>query len=513
MKRIINKQFFFILMSVGVIMGSSCKKTYLDVNSDPNRVTDANITAELIFPQAATTVGVRAASTNFNFLNEWMGYFAPNGTFVPQQNIITYNIDFTFGDALFQNYFNVLFDLHQTEVKGLAGGDTAIAGASIILSAKLFQELVDLYGNIPYSQAFNVGTYTTPTYDNAQDIYNSLELRLDTAISYFGHTIPKAFINADVVNGGDGDKWIKFANTLKLRLLIRQSQVSGFSPTADMTKILANGGVLGAGESVSVNPGYVNDVNKQNPYYANYGWDPTGVQVNTSTNMGNYIFNIFTTTDDPRLEQFFYPVGFSGTSFVGNTLGDPSSTLATSANSSYFGPALVGTLDANGDPDGSGAVQNQFIYPSYESMFLWAEAVARGWVPGVTDANPALTAAITESFVWTGVPDATTAAATYITGNPDITHTVPANSAVANDKIVAFQKYIANTGIDPLESYSDLRRLDFLADRSYISNAPGAKKFLPFRLLYPQSEYTTNATNVLKEGTIDPFTSKLFWEP
>ena len=55
MIRIINKQILLLLISAGfILVTNSCKKTYLDVNNDPNRVTDANVTAELIFPAAAT---------------------------------------------------------------------------------------------------------------------------------------------------------------------------------------------------------------------------------------------------------------------------------------------------------------------------------------------------------------------------------------------------------------------------------------------------------------------------
>ena len=509
MTHTINKRFICILMSVGIIVGSSCKKSYLDVNSDPNRVTDQNVTAELIFPAAAAEVGSRAASGNFTFLNSWMGYLSANGGFVPQQNIITYNIDFTFGDALFQNHYNVLFDLHQAEVKGLATGDTAIAGASIILSAKLYQELVDLYGDVPYSQAFNVTKYTTPVYDKAQDIYNSLQKRLDTAITYMMLPQVKAFAPADIINSGNAANWIAFANTLKL--LIRQSQVSGFDPSAEITKIQNTGGALQAGHSISVNPGYVNDVDKQNPYYANFGWTPTGTQADLSTDANNYIVSILSTTNDPRLERLFFPAGFDpANGFVGNVFGDPIGTLAQASASSYFGPALVGELDGN--DVGTGYSMRQYIYPSYESLFLQAEAVARKWLPG--NANTALAAAITESFVWLGVPDARNAAAAYIAANPSIA-TVPAmGSVAANAKIIAYQKYIANTAIDPLESYFDLNRLHYLTDKSYISTAPGlVSQTLPLRLLYPQSEYTTNAANTPKQVAGDAFTQKLFWEP
>jgi len=510
MTHTINKRFLFILISVGIILASSCKKTYLDVNSDPNRVTDQNVTAELIFPAAATEVGARAASGNFTFLNQWLGYWAPNGGFVPQQNVTTYNIDFTFGDALFQNHYNTLFDLHQAEVKGLASGDTAIAGASIILSAKLFQELVDLYGDVPYSQAFDVAKFTTPVYDKAQDIYNSLQKRLDTAIMYMMLPQVKAFGPADIINNGNAAKWIAFANTLKLRLLIRQSEVAGFDPSADIAKIQSTGGVLKAGQSISVNPGYVNDVDKQNPYYANFGWTPTGTQSNLSTDANEYIVNILSTTHDPRLERLFFPAGFDATNgFVGNVFGDPVGTLAQASASSYFGPALVGELNANNV--GTGYSNSQYIYPSYESLFLLAEAVARNWIPG--DANAALAAAITESFVWLGVPDARNAAAAYIAANPSIA-TITGTNVAANVKVIAYQKYIANTGIDPLESYFDVNRLHFLTDKSYISTAPGlVSHTLPLRLLYPQSEYTTNGVNTPKQVAGDAFTKKLFWEP
>ncbi len=505
-KNILNAA--FILLVSGFL---SCKKSYLDVNTDPNRVTDANVTAELIFPQAANAVG-ELVPNNFSFLDQWVGYWAPNGGFVPQQNLISYNIDFTFADGLFKNYYNVLFDLHQTEVKGLAKGDTDIAAASIVLSAKLFQELVDLYGDVPYSQAFQDDKYTSPAYDKSQDIYNSLQNRLDTAIMYFNNSaILSAFSTADIVNHGDVTKWIKFANTLKLRLLIRQSQISGFDPSAQIAKIQSNGGVLGAGESISVNPGYVNDVNKQNPFYAAEGWTPTGTQSDLALDANIYIINILTNTGDPRLGRLFFPAGFDiSKGYVGNVFGDPIGTLSQANASSYFGPALNG--DLNGSNVGIGYSKDQFIYPSYESMFLYAEAVARGWISG--DANTALNAAITESFVWLGVPNAATAAAKYIAANPTIATISPSASVTTKVDIIAYQKYIANTGIDPLESFLDINRLHFLTDKSYISTLAGkVSGYLPYRLLYAQSEYTTNAANTPKEVASDAFSKKLFWQP
>src|SRR6476659_2805796 len=109
---------------------------------------------------------------------------ASSGDFAIDQIETTYNIDFAFGDLSWQRDYAVLFDLYLVKTKALANENKPLAGAAMILSAMMFQELVDTYGDIPYSQAFQTQTYKHPAYDHAQDIYNALQLSLDTAISY-----------------------------------------------------------------------------------------------------------------------------------------------------------------------------------------------------------------------------------------------------------------------------------------------------------------------------------------
>ena len=501
----LNKLSLSIIIIIGMGI-NSCQKDYLNVNDDPNRVTDNNVTAELIFPQAEVAVGDRLAGGNaasqgfklpLQFAQNWVGYMGANGSFAREYTETSYNIDFTFGDQLWNDYYNTLFDLHQAKVKGLAGGDTALAGASIILSAKLFQELVDTYGDVPYSQAFQSNSNTHPVYDKAQDIYASLLKDLDTAVTYMQATVANAFAPADIINHGNTTLWIKFANTLRLRLLIRQSQVAGFDPSAEINKIQNDGGVLQAGESISVNPGYVNEVNKQSPFYANYGYTPTGAPATTGWNANAYIVNILSNNNDPRISRFFTPVG---SSYVGDTYGDDPQNNPGFANSSYFGPGLI-----------SSPSQDQWIYPPFESMFLQAEAIARGWMPG--DAKAAYEAAVTESFVWLGVADAESAAADYM-ANASIANWDNAGTTVSSQvKFIVFQKYIADCCIDPLESWADERRLHFLPPGFISANTSKISNTLPLRLLYPQSEYTTNGQSVQAEGDINQFNSKIFWQP
>jgi hypothetical protein len=492
----INKSIIFAGLLV-IIAGTSCKKGYLDINEDPNRATDKNIRAELLFPQAAHGVGARLASGNFRFLNSWMGYFAQAGDYSILQDETSYSIDFTFGDPLWQNHYDALFDLYLTKVKALEVQDSVLAGCSMILSARLYQDLVDIYGNVPYSQAFQTLTYQQPAYDKGQDVYNALQKSLDTAITYLQTHPTENFDAVDIVNGGDTDLWIKFANTLKLRLLIHQSQIGGLNPAAEITKIINNGGVLHAGEDIDVNPGYVDENNKQSPFYANYGNTPTGSDANPSTRANDYLLNILGSYDDARIERFYSPVG---TSFVGDVYGKVEGN-PTGASSSRIGPGLAGS-----------AKQDAWIFPAFESMFLEAEAIARGWMPG--DVQTAYEAAVTENFVWLGVEDAADWANEYLT-TADIAMWSNAGASV-NDRVkfIAFQKYIALAGIDPTEAWTDLRRLNMMPDNGYISANPSKiSNTLPVRLLYPQSEYTANGDNVRTQGTINQFTSKIFWQP
>ncbi len=494
-----SKRFFLIALTATIAF-AGCKKSFLDVNDDPNRVTNSNITPELIFPQAANGVGARAASGNFRFLDNWLGYWSTSGSFAIDQTETTYNADFTFGDALWQNHYGVLFDLYQVKTLSSAKGDSVLAGAAMILSAKLWQELVDIYGDIPYSQAFNNDQYRQPAYDKAKDVYVSLQKSLDTAVSYMKKTAKSTFSTVDIVNGGNQTKWIKFANTLRLRLLIRQSEVSGFNPATETAKIIADGGVLHAGETVSVNPGYVNSANKQSPFYANYGLTPTGAEASTVTRANTYFVNLLNNTSDPRLFRFFKLPSAGGTAIVGTSYGLAQGN-ADGAHSSGIGPGLANS-----------ATQGQWIYPSFESMFLEAEAIARGWLPG--NAQTAYMAAVRESFVWLGVPDAVNAANTYMANNAIANWANAGSTPASQAKFIVYQKYIALAGIDPLEAWSDQRRLKFLPDNGYITVNPNKiSNTLPVRLPYPQSEYTTNSANVNAEGSINIFTSKIFWQP
>lgn len=354
-------------------------------------------------------------------------------------------------------------------------------------------DLVDVFGNIPYTDAF--GTNTRPVYDKDNAVYIALQSSLDIAIKYMGRKKLSSFNTLDKVNAGSQALWIKFANTLKLKMLIHQSELIGFDATAEISNILSNGGgFLGAGENIDVNPGYVNETNKQSPFYANYGLSPTGNENNEITRANNYFIGLMTTAD-PRLVRLFRRVS-------GNVVGNDYGTLDNPPGSatSNIGEGLA-----------TSATQSQWIQTSFESMFLEAEAILRGWLPGGDAAAKAkFESAIAESFSFLGIPSS---GAGYIASSSLANWTNAGTTVQAKAKFIAVQKYFANAGINPLESWCDLRRLNMLPAGYISKNTQRISNTVPLRLKYPQSEYNYNAANVNAQGSINQFSSKIFWIP
>jgi hypothetical protein len=517
--KIIIKNIFSFLSVVSLTFLMSCNKdSFLDVNKDPNRATGDNITPYLIFPAASHASGV-AQFQSLDFLQNWLGQQATSGDFVPNGPVANYQIDFSFGNNLWANNYNTLFDLEQVKIRALQVGDKGLAGAAITLRAQLFQNLVDVYGNIPYSKAFQSDISTQPAYDKAEDIYKALQISLDEAVNYFNQTPTalSAFKTADKINAGNIAKWRRYANTLKLRLIVRQSEVSTFvNIPNEITKIFSNGGILGTGESIRVQVGYLNDVSKQMPFYGNYilttaGQDPNAVRAN------DYFVNLLRVNNDPRLSQMFR-LPASGTTVRGSILGAPVNSAAnpasnpTSAQSSKYGVGYA--LDAT---------ESQWIFTSVESQFLLAEAVARGWVTTLTP-DVAYENAVKESFIFFKVPNAVSAASSYLSSQPIAQwSTVASATTLQKARFIALQKYIGLCGLDPIELWGDYRRLNLTLPSVNVPSYPGLtnisvstskiSNFIPLRIKYPQTEYTANGPNVQAQGDPNIFTSKIFWIP
>jgi hypothetical protein len=496
-----KKKLIYFIAASALLLGA-CKKGYLDINENPNTPTLATpslIATGALNSTAAFTTG---NSIFYSFSALWMNYWMTPGGVSGWYEERSYNFttNWNGSTALWANLYDNLSDYTYLESQSKKSGEDFFVGIAKTMKAWDYQYLVDFYNNVPYSEASQSVNFLTPKYDKGQDIYEDLAKQLDSAAILFkSATVSGAAATADIYTKGNLTKWGKFANSLKLRILLRQSEMAGRETyiKGEIAKIDANGfGYIGTAEGISNNPGYANIAGKQNPFWAVYGYQVNGTKTNSHGYMlaSDYGMNFLKNNSDPRLGRFYSKINDDkGTSYVSLAWGQDVNFDQTLQTVSGIGKGLLKSAD-----------QAQPIMTDFESLFIQAEAAQRGYISG--NAKTLYEAAVTANFVYLGLTKEE--AATYLS-----------SQAVANwdgnaDKIALIikQKWAAMNGTNDIEPWSDYRRLELPADMPISIASTVTTRKIPVRMLYPQPEYNTNRTNVTAEGDVNQFTSRIFWD-
>ncbi|MES1216898.1 MAG: SusD/RagB family nutrient-binding outer membrane lipoprotein [Bacteroidota bacterium] len=516
------KKIIITLFTGVVVFGTSCKK-YLDINDNPNQATSA--TPELLLPQAIT-----GTASNLNGFNSYgqqlVGYTANAGGYGGFGTSISYN----FSSADFAGRWSTTYDNledYQT-ILNKTDGDVSYSyfnGVARIMKALGFELLVDTYNDVPYTDALQGANILTPSYTDAKVIYKDLADELDKAIASINAGQAAAGVtelgSADVMFGGDMTLWKEFANTLKLRILLRGNGKVTFSNTTfDPAGFLT--------EDALINPGYVRDNGRQNPKWESWGFGYTGSDANKAWIPNMFVFSFYNggkLTDPGRATAIYYQYPTTGI----NRLGVESNSLVSSPSGSFWLPSdeRSGTLAGNATGVLKGPEAGFPVITAAESYFMQAEAAVRGITTG--DAAALFNSGIVASFHYlyelpdgtiSGDPDAD--AATYMTDNATsylVNYTLAATPDQQLEAILT-QKYIALNFVNSDQSWNDYRRTHY----PVIVSDPGATgvqtfassvsestrpDHLPTRILYPASEGAYNSANVPKD--ISPYTSLIFW--
>lgn len=525
---------------------TGCKK-FIDVNQNVNALTTAP--AEQVFSGALAGTYDMQVSSNVNVTpGTWAGIYAHSTSFTGGGAEKTY--DYTAANF---NAFTGLYDnLNDYEyVKRNASGRTAfIAVPADVMQCYVFQMLVDLYGDVPYTQALKGVANTTPKYDDAQTIYTDLVKRLDTSIAQMARTTwpqDASLTRTDVMFNLDKDKWIRFANTLKLRLLIRQSNIASRQTyiTTEINNTL-NRGFLES--NAQIQPGYSNTAGKLNRFYSTYGLNEVGAVPSDNSNYNfrkmnaviiNWLKTSITTTpptrpstttpsanasaDTFRLQQLAAPRGLvpgdrptpeAPNNYVGVPMG-VTSGFANAASSSIGGFVIT---PFESDRPG-------YLMLAAESYFLQAEAALRYGITfnGMND-KALYEAGITAHFRTLADPysDASTSNEGDMYANWYYNRTTPLSRvdninydlSVSKLRAIGIQKWVSLVHINGLEAWSEYRRTNGFPTQVNVPQSPqttdpSVVNPEPARYLIPQIERNTNAGNVPQNQ--DRF-AKLFWD-
>lgn len=471
--------------------------SFLDVNTNPNAPTATQ-------PQLVLS-GALISTSNINitfmgrYARQWAGYAAASGSYSQSGDVLrNYNLQGTsheaVWDVLFANVSN--YNYVENAARSTANYENYV-GIAKIMKVWCFQNLVDNFGDIPYTNALQGFNNLKPTYDKAQTVYEALNVQLDSAVQIItGAKTPIAVTSAaDIMFSGNMTKWVQLANTFRLRLMIHQSQIPGREAyiKAELAKI--KGGFLTT--DANINPGYTKADNKQNPL-----WELVGLGVDGSTGgrhyekASAYAVNYFVNSKDPRLPYFIAKTA-SGAVYNGVPFGAPPDLAIDDLHSSGFGTWIL-----------KGPDQDAPLLLAAESYFLQAEAVQRGYMAG--DAKALFNSGITASFITVGLT-AADAKAYYTSATKNVNWDDPSTT----DKIEAIitQKWAAMYMTDAMEAWTDFRRLNLPKGIPASIDAAKIAPKSPNRLYYPQTEYNLNADNVNAVGLTGTYQfTKMFWQ-
>ncbi|WP_052158373.1 SusD/RagB family nutrient-binding outer membrane lipoprotein [Lacinutrix jangbogonensis] len=489
---------------------NSCEGA-LDINES-----EVNFTTDLVNPDLLLAGAIQAPRGQFEvttselgsiLMNQWAGDI--NNVTGGFQDEFRLNITQNFYTSIWQNLYRGM-GTYQAIIDSEGDAYNNHKAIARILKSYYFQYIIDLYGDAPYSQALQGGDTLTPAYDDAQTVYRALVEDINLALATFansGDYLPVG--TEDTVFQGDLNGWAQVANTLKLRILLRQSEMGGETATYLATEFATLDNNFVTTDAV-LNPGYVLETNRMSPFWANYGFD---IEDNATFDhdfiVPSEYFEKFlkgdnqtdanntpgalpgTGKNDTRLDRFFdASTGVPGNGVTGVVQGATNTTAPTDL--SEPGPGLLRSFD-----------QDSYIFTASESFFLQAEAIERGYMSG--NAQAMFEAGITASFNLLGNPGD---AAAYILDSQTANRIGWTGSANKIEAIMT-QKWIALSGFNAIESFIDYNRTGFPnVPLSVIAEKPSR----PVRLLYPASEFSTNSGNVPSQQTSDAFSDKIFWD-
>jgi hypothetical protein len=522
------KRIFFLLL-VDFIMGACSKSSFLtSLQTNPNAAGTNVATPQLILPGTITGItDVINSGTIYSSLAVWEGYWngQPGGQEI--SDVFNYVMTPPGGPQCWDNYYGVLTNLNVLVQISQDPANSNYRDIANILEAICFRNLVDFYNDVPYSQALKASGNFYPSYDHGSDIYDSLTAKLDAAIADIQANLNNAAAVLptadDVMFGGNMQNWLLFANTVKLRMLVNESNV-----TAKQSYIATEiGNTASYGyitSDVLVNPGY--NTSQPAGIWANFGLGPTGGLGGGALQLGanQTAIDFYSAGQDFRLPYFYSPNGIT-------PISPDFFTITLPPDFSNFAANYCGTQ--TGIPGGSSDIgpgiaqkpgQSAVMMTAAESFFVQAEATVRGWLPGGNAAAQILYQnGITKSYEYLNVGGNKSAADGFASDyfGQDIPYVAFPTGAGADSLIhtIITQKWAALNSISILEGYNDWRRtFNEEMESGYpivpVSNSPKNQHLhMPFRYYYPPEEQTSNHAAWVSAGgaSVDPFTSKIFW--
>ncbi len=460
-----------------------CTKDFEEINTNPNAPEEVN-------PQFLLSNVIWNAANN-NAVDAWnAGNFLGQLTARKDFNEID-RWDLRSNQELWDKSYHLLKDVQLLIALG-ERENPAYIGPALVLRAFLTSTITDLWGDVPYTDALQGDTEGnfTPRYDRQEDIYRGPEgilATLQRAVEILDEAKGGLPIQGDILFQGDLEKWVRFANSLRVRYLLRISRRVDVS--SELQQLLDEGRLMQSNADNALVP-YLSTAPNQWFVHNIRAGDFGDVRMSLSMQ------HITDSLQDPRREVWFRPTEASLASGTPQYRGMPNGIgPATRGNYDFSEVSLPGPMFRE-QPDGVDAV---FMLYS-ELQFALAEAALQGWISG--EPQTFYEEGIRASFEYFGVE----MPADYLQ-RPQ----VRLDTGNALEKTIT-QKWLASMLVG-YEAWFNFRRTGLPKLMVAVENLNEDR--FPVRYLYPTPEQALNAANyqeaVSRMGA-DDYNAKGWWE-
>jgi hypothetical protein len=559
---------------------ASCKKDFLNINTDPNNPNAIEV-SKLLSTTQRTLGDALSMDEQNGGLSEILAVYVHQMSTreePDQYGIVGQDVNLaTAWSKLFASSANpglvtpvygVLLNLQDIIKNASAAGNTRYAGIAKIMKAYTVSLLVDVFGDIPYEEAGRLKEgILFPKFDDDASIYPKLFALIDNGIADLNNTTAANALKPgtdDLIYGGNVDRWIRAANTIKLKLYTQVRKVQNVS--AEVNALISTGKLISqTSESFLVPYGPNDATDDRNPGYATYfatqrsnhvspwfyeilkGYNPRILTANPDPRIPYYIYNQVNATQTSRDgNQTEYRDGPFVSIYFGSVGPDRDRTQQNTI--SLFGIYPVGGKYDDGSAtvanasSGTGAAPYRLLTYA-DRLYLEAELMNAGLVTG--DAKAKFTAAMQESFKQVDYVVTQfvkpTQAVPLIATDPAVTPYInkvltdyDAGTTARKLELIMTEKWISQVG-SAVDQYTDIRRTGYpiLFNPTDPTMAPGGRvqppingdpanpgnqKSVPVQLSksYPLSLpwYATELeTNPNAPQQKNPSTYKVFWMP
>lgn len=293
----------FLTLTLAIFLLSGCKD-YLDVNTDPNN--PATVSSDLILPSAEAHIASIVNGSYGPLGGIWAQHWTQSHKASQYKVIDRYNLKKTdYNTAWRDLYSDALIDLETIRKDAVATGNWNLNLQAVSLEVYIYQTLADWYDKIPFSQAAQGKDAPTPAFDNGEDVYSGMITMLDDALSKDFSSDGNAWIRTDFVFGsskaGQISNWQKFANTLKLKIFLRESGARNDVAQTGIKAMFDNGARFLTNTDAKM--AIYTDADAQS--YPLYESQIRQLNVGTNLRASNTLVSFLDQNADPRIDAYF----------------------------------------------------------------------------------------------------------------------------------------------------------------------------------------------------------------